>query len=67
MEPGYYLSEVGHFQIWYPKDFFKKGYQRLDVVYTDRYGITRTRTEEYPEEMLKLLLSVLEFEYIGGL
>lgn len=67
MKPGYYISETGNFQIWYPKDFFTKGEQRMDAVGVDRYGRVFVREESYPQDMLELILSTLEFEYIGEL
>lgn len=67
MKPGYYISETGNFQIWYPKDAFVKGEQRMDVVGVDRYGRVFVREESYSQDMLELFLLILEFEYIGEL
>lgn len=67
MSPGYYLSETGNFQIWYPKDFFAKGEQRMDVVGVDKYGIVYSREESYPHFTVELMISLLDFEFIGEL
>ena len=63
MKPGYYLSETGNFQIWYPKDFFEKGKQRLDFVNKD--GVEET--VDYDIVSTTLIISIFDFEFIGNL
>lgn len=67
MKPGYYMSETGNFHIWYPRDAFVKGEQRMDVVGIDRYGRLFSREESYSHDRVDYLTAVLEFEYIGEL
>ena len=63
MKPGYYLSQRGSFQVWYPLDFFEKDMQRMDVIWEDgtEENIDYTRTEAL------LVNMIFDFEFIGEL
>ena len=63
MNPGYYLSEKGNFQIWYPLGFFEKNKQRMDVVCED--GITDTIN--YTRVQALIINAVFDFDFIGEL
>jgi hypothetical protein len=63
MEPGYYLSEMGNFQVWYPLGFFEEGKQRMDVVLTD--GTNETVNHTRVQAML--INKIFDFEFIGDL
>jgi hypothetical protein len=67
MKPGYYISETGNFQIWYPKDFFTKGEQRMDVVGADSLGQVFVKEHHFLHFTVELMEDTLEFEYIGEL
>jgi hypothetical protein len=59
MKAGYYLSELGNLQIWYPKE---KGLQIMEVFKDEewlRVGFTANQ--------VSTLLAVLEFEFLGDL
>jgi hypothetical protein len=66
MKPGYYLSETGNFQIWYPKDAFVKGEQRFDVV-GRIYDDVSVKQYSYEHYLVDLIECSLEFEFIGEL
>lgn len=63
MKPGYYLSENGNFQVWYPINFFEKEKQRMDVIWEDgvEEAIDYTRTQAL------LINMIFDFEFIGEL
>ena len=61
MEPGYYLSEKGNFQVWYPIDFFGKNMQRMDVIWEDG----TEETVNYTRSQALLINSIFDFEFIG--
>jgi hypothetical protein len=63
MKPGYYLSERGNFQVWYPANFFKKGKQRAEMI--DSNGIERR--VDYDLSTALLLSVTFDFEFIGDL
>ncbi len=63
MNPGYYLSEKGNFQVWYPLDFFKKDEQRMDVICED--GVAET--VNYTKVQALIVNTVFDFEFIGEL
>ena len=63
MKPGYYLSENGNFQVWYPLNFFEKGKQRMDLIGED--GIEEA--VDYTRIEAKLVGIVFDFEFIGEL
>lgn len=63
MKEGYYLSELGSFQVWYPANFFKKGKQRAEMI--DSYGIERR--VDYDLSTALLLSVTFDFEFIGEL
>ncbi len=62
MKPGYYLSEAGNFQIWYPKDHFQSDRQTLEV----QIGDTEYRMH-YTDEQMETLQHLFEFEFLGDL
>lgn len=62
MNPGYYLSELGNFQVWYPANFFEKGKQRLEIV--DSTGETKV---DYDLSTANLVYDIFEFEFIDEL
>lgn len=63
MKPGYYLSERGSFQVWYPANFFKEGKQRAEMI--DSNGIERR--VDYDLSTALLLSVTFDFEFIGDL
>ena len=63
MKPGYYLSEKGNFQVWYPLDFFEKNMQRMDVIWEDG----TEETVNYTRSQALLINSIFDFEFIGKL
>jgi hypothetical protein len=63
MKPGYYLSEMGNFQVWYPKGFFEEDKQRMDVVLTDGTN----DTINYTKVQAILISKIFDFEFIGEL
>ncbi len=63
MKEGYYLSERGNFQVWYPPNFFQLGKQRVAII--DSNG-----TEEVVDYSLltaRLVSAIFDFEFIGEL
>jgi hypothetical protein len=62
MKPGYYLSENGNFQTWYPKSFFIDKRQTMEILTSD--GWIRVH---YAEEDLRIIRLLLEFEFLGDL
>jgi len=63
MKPGYYLSEKGNFQVWYPLDFFEKGMQRMDVIWEDG----TEETIDYTGIQALLVNMIFDFGFIGEL
>ena len=63
MEPGYYLSEMGNFQVWYPLGFFEEAKQRMDVILTDGTN----ETINYTRVQAMLINKIFDFEFIGDL
>ena len=63
MNSGYYLSERGNFQIWYPPNFFQKGKQRAEMI--DSNGIERV--VDYDLSTALLVSVTFDFEFIGDL
>jgi hypothetical protein len=63
MNPGYYLSERGNFQVWYPHGFFEKDKQRMDVIWED--GMADTII--YTRVQAIIINAVFDFEFIGEL
>ena len=63
MNPGYYLSEKGNFQVWYPLGFFEKNKQRMDVIGED--GIADT--VNYTRVQALIINTLFDFEFIGEL
>lgn len=64
LKPGYYLSMTSRLQLWYPKGFFIPGHQTLET-YDPRNEIFVM--VHYNNRMMRVLLAVLEFEFIGPL
>lgn len=63
MKPGYYLSEKGNFQVWYPLGLFEKGMQRMDVIWED--GIEETI--DYMRTQALMVNMIFDFEFLGEL
>ena len=63
MKPGYYLSEKGSFQVWYPLNLYENDKQRMDVIWDD--GIEQT--VDYTRTQALLVASIFDFEFIGEL
>jgi hypothetical protein len=63
MNEGYYLSESGNFQVWYPANFFEKGKQRAEMI--DSNGIERRI--DYNLHTALLVSAIFDFEFIGEL
>lgn len=63
MKPGYYLSEKGSFQVWYPLGLFEKDMQRMDVIWED--GIEETI--DYMRTQALMVNMIFDFEFIGEL
>lgn len=63
MKPGYYLSEKGSFQVWYPLDLFEKDMQRMDVIWEDG----TEETIDYMRTQALLVNMVFDFEFLGEL
>jgi len=64
LKPGYYLSSATSIQLWYPKGFFIPGHQTLET-YDPRSEMFIMM--HYNDRMMRILLAVLEFEFIGPL
>ena len=63
MKPGYYLSEKGNFQVWYPLGLVEKDMQRMDVISED--GIEETI--DYTRTQALLFNMIFDFEFLGEL
>lgn len=63
MKPGYYLSEMGNFQVWYPLNLFENDKQRMDVIWKDG----TEETIDYTRIEALLVSSIFDFEFIGEL
>lgn len=63
MKPGYYLSEKGNFQVWYPLNLFEKDMQRLDVIWEDG----TEQTIDYMRTQALMVNMIFDFEFIGEL
>ena len=63
MKPGYYLSEMGNFQVWYPLGLSEKDKQRMDVIWKDG----TEETIDYTRIEALLVSSIFDFEFIGEL
>lgn len=63
MKPGYYLSERGNFQVWYPLNFFADDMQRLEVIWEDG----TEETIDYTTDQALLINVIFDFEFIGEL
>ena len=63
MKPGFYLSEKGNFQVWYPRGFFIDDLTTLDVIFSDG---TEKRVS-YNDEQIRKIQLAFSFEFIGDL
>ena len=63
MKPGYYLSEKGNFQVWYPLSLFEKDMQRMDVIWEDG----TEQTIDYMRTQALMVNMIFDFEFIGEL
>jgi hypothetical protein len=64
MKAGYYLSENGNLQIWYPVGTWYAGFQTADMYQPHRGEFIRVH---YSPTDIRMLLAVLEFEFLGEL
>jgi hypothetical protein len=62
MKAGYYISESNNLQLWYPKGYFKKGYQTMELLLSDGYVKVH-----YDKKTLGIVMSIFNFEFIGEL
>jgi hypothetical protein len=63
MKPGYYLSEKGNFQVWYPLGLFEKNKQRMDFI--DETGVEESA--DFTRTQALLVNTIFDFEFIGEL
>lgn len=64
MKPGYYMSEMGNLQVWYPVGTWYAGFQTMDAYQPHRSEFIRVH---YSPNDVDMLLKVLEFEFLGEL
>jgi len=64
MEAGYYMSEGGNLQVWYPVGTYYAGFQTADMYQPHRGEFIRVH---YSPTDIRMLLAVLEFEFLGEL
>jgi hypothetical protein len=64
MKAGYYMSEMGNLQIWYPVGAFMKDIQAMDAYQPLRGEFIRIN---YTKGGVEMLLKILEFEFLGDL
>jgi hypothetical protein len=62
MKAGYYLSELGSLQIWYPTGTELKGFQTMEVFRGGEWQKVHFSLKE-----ISTLLAVLNFEFLGDL
>lgn len=63
VKEGYYLSERGNLQVWYPLNLFENDKQRMDVIWEDG----TEETVNYTRIQALLINSIFDFEFIGDL
>ena len=64
MKEGYYISESSNLQLWYPKGYFKKGYQTMELYLP---MVNRFERVHYNKKTLSIVMSIFDFEFIGEL
>lgn len=62
MKAGYYLSEYGNFQIWYPME---DGSQRMEVFLENSTG--EWTTMMFTKKQVQLLLGIVDPLFLGDL
>lgn len=62
MKPGYYISEYGNFQVWYPEGLFLNSLQTMECLIEGTW-----LRIHYTKEGLVMVTKTLEFEFLGGL
>ena len=64
MKPGYYISESNNLQIWYPKDYFIKGYQTMEIFVPI---VNRFEKIHYDQKTLDIVMAIFDFTFIRNL
>jgi hypothetical protein len=62
MKEGYYLSETGNLQIWYPEGSEHEGFQTMEIFKDERWQKVLFSIED-----VRTLLKVYDFEFLGDL